>query len=245
MIDVVVCDTNQEDMEIIREDCFEYCFEKNYEAEIYGFSDVNEAKKFLTKRDIRITCMLACGIPVDALIENVRTQNQRNYVILIAQDIKELVMYMNPVVRPVGCLIKPVRKADVCAVVHSIEQDLKREEPEEDVFQFRIRSKEYYVECSQILMFEALSKKIVLYTAVQEYEFYDSFGHILESLPEYFIRSHKSFIINLKKVRQVDYKNLEIFLEEDLTADLSRAAKTEFSEKLSRYKGGQTDGDRI
>lgn len=237
MTDVIVCDPDQKNMGLIKKDCFDYCFEKNFDMEVYGFSNVEQAGDFIQERDVKMTCMLACGTPIDLLINEVRGKNQGNYVVLIAENLAEIVSYMTPAVRPAGCLIKPVKKQDVCSVIDAIEQDLQQDNQETDIFQFKIRSKEYYIECSRILMFEAVSKKVVLYTAAQEYEFYDSFNHILENLPDYFMRSHKSYIVNLRKIQQVDYKNMEIFLEENLIADMSRTVKADMAEKLSICKG--------
>ena len=87
-------------------------------------------------------------------------------------------------------------------------------------------------------MFEAVSKKIVLYTAVQEYEFYDSITNIMNQLPESFFRCQKSYIVNLAMVRQVDYKEMLISLEDNLCASLSRNVKNEVAHRMEKYKKG-------
>jgi DNA-binding LytR/AlgR family response regulator len=144
--------------------------------------------------------------------------------------------YTTPLVRPAGCLLKPVKREDVCYAIDSVIQDMRNGEEKSDVFQFKIRSREYYLDCEQIIMFEAACKKIVLYTDVQEYEFYESINHIMEVLPSYFVRSHKSYIINMHRVLEVNYKELTILLENNLVANLSRNLKNDFSEKINNYK---------
>lgn len=214
-------------------------FKKNYDVEVYGFNDVSEADDYITKQSMKLACMLACGTPVDELIGSIREQNPSNYVVLIAHNITEIVKYTTPVVRPAGCLIKPVKAEDVHNVIDSIAADLKEnEDRDQGIFQFKIRSREYYVDCSQIIMFEAVSKKIVLYTAVQEYEFYDSITNIMNQLPESFFRCQKSYIVNLAMVRQVDYKEMLISLEDNLCASLSRNVKNEFAHSMEKYKKG-------
>lgn len=239
MIDFLVCDTETDAMENVHDACFNYCFQKNYDVEVYGFNDVSEADDYITKQSMKLACMLACGSPVDELIGSIREQNPSNYVVLIAHNITEIVKYTTPVVRPAGCLIKPVKAEDVHNVIDSIAADLKEnEDRDQGIFQFKIRSREYYVDCSQIIMFEAVSKKIVLYTAVQEYEFYDSITNIMNQLPESFFRCQKSYIVNLAMVRQVDYKEMLISLEDNLCAGLSRNVKNEFAHRMEKYKKG-------
>ena len=238
MIDFLVCDTEADEMENVHDACFNYCFQKNYDAEVYGFDNVSEADDYISKQSMKIACRLACGTPVDELIDDIREQNPSNYVVLIAQNLMEIVKYTTPVVRPVGCLLKPVKAEDVHGVIDSIAADLNDDDKNQGIFQFKIRSREYYVDCSQIIMFEAVSKKIVLYTAVQEYEFYDSITNIIGRLPESFFRCQKSYIVNMTMVREVDYKEMLITLEDNLSASLSRNVKAEFAERMERYKKG-------
>ena len=106
MTDVIVCDPDQKNMGLIKKDCFDYCFEKNFDMEVYGFSNVEQAGDFIQERDVKMTCMLACGTPVDLLINEVRGKNQGNYVVLIAENLAEIVSYMTPAVRPAGGELK-------------------------------------------------------------------------------------------------------------------------------------------
>ena len=85
-------------------------------------------------------------------------------------------------------------------------------------------------------MIEAANKKIILYTDSQEFEFYDSMDNLVQKLPKYFFRVHKSYIVNMDKVKAVDYKNMEITLEDELVADLSRSNKSEFMGYMTTYK---------
>ena len=238
MIDFLVCDTEVDDMESVHEICFNYCFQKNYDVEVYGFKDIKSAKNYISRQSMKIACMLECGTPVDELVVDIRRQNPSNYVVLIAKSLTEIVKYTTPLVRPAGCILKPINPRDIQNIIDSIAVDLEETDEDNRIFQFKIRSREYYVDCNQIIMFEAVNKKIVLYTALQEYEFYDSITNIIEQLPDSFIRCQKSYIVNMAKVKEVNYKDMLIILEYNLSASLSRNVKTEFSEKLETYKKG-------
>lgn len=236
MIDFVVCDTDEESTETAHDACFDYCFRKNYDADVHSFEDVDEAQEYITEQSSRLTCILGCGEPVNGLIGDIRDRNSSSYVVLMAESIADLVKYTTPVVRPAGCLLKPVKDADVYAVIDSIAKDLDSSVDDAGVFCFRIRSKEYYVDCSRIIMFEAVAKKIVLYTAVQEYEFYASMAEVTEQLPEAFVRCHKSFVVNMDRIKEVDYKDMVVYMEDDLTAGLSRSMKSEFAGRLDEHR---------
>ena len=92
------------------------------------------------------------------------------------------------------------------------------------------------VPCSKILYFESNSKKIILRTVSQEFEFYGSMQKISEELPGTFIRVHRSFIVNAEKISEVDFGENTIYFEDDTFVYLSRGYKPALQEYLKRQK---------
>ena len=54
--------------------------------------------------------------------------------------------------------------------------------------------------------------KVIFHTDTRDYEVYSSFKKILPKLSKYFIQCHKSYIVNLQKISDIDMLNNTIFL---------------------------------
>ena len=78
-----------------------------------------------------------------------------------------------------------------------------------------------------ISYFESREKKIFLYTAQNEYSFYDTLDRLEKSLPpEKFIRCHRSFIINRDKINSIVVAKNLITLDNGEMIPLSRTYKS-------------------
>lgn len=77
----------------------------------------------------------------------------------------------------------------------------------------------------KILFFEASNKKINLRMEYEEYDFYDSIENLQNIAPDYFVRCHRSYLINTKKVRKVKMADGLIEMESGAVVPLSRTYK--------------------
>jgi len=69
-----------------------------------------------------------------------------------------------------------------------------------------IRNKDgiFFIDVSEILLIQREERATVVYTACERYVTSESLGDLMEKLPpRYFLRSHKSYIINLSAITQL------------------------------------------
>ena len=66
----------------------------------------------------------------------------------------------------------------------------------------------------------------------EEYEFYGSIENIMQMVPDYFVRCHRSFLINIKKVRKLSLSEGVIEMTMNTAVPLSRSYKKAVKEKL-------------
>lgn len=108
------------------------------------------------------------------------------------------------------------------------------------VFAYKYRNILYRLELDDILYVERLNgtRRNIIYTeSGMEYNIVGNLKKIQEQLGEEFAFSHKSCIINLNKVAQVDYVNGIIKLKNGLCIDkLSIRQKKNFSDNLMKMK---------
>ncbi|MCF8012190.1 MAG: LytTR family DNA-binding domain-containing protein [Clostridiales bacterium] len=89
---------------------------------------------------------------------------------------------------------------------------------------------------SKIIFIEKMARKVILYTTKKTYELYNTIANIEGQLNDNFIRSHKSYIVNINYVKESvkwgDRAYLIKFNYTDKTALLSRGKTHEFKVKL-------------
>ena len=88
---------------------------------------------------------------------------------------------------------------------------------------------------SKILYFESDGRKIKLVTSDDEIVFYDRMSRIMEKLPPAFIRTHKSFIVNINAIRQCRYDC--VILYDDIVIPISRSYRNDVRDKLVKTVG--------
>lgn len=77
--------------------------------------------------------------------------------------------------------------------------------------------------------------KVIFHTDTRDYETYSSFKKILPQLPHQFVQCHKSYIVNTKKITDVDVINNSIFLNnnENLKCYIGPKYKNQLMEVLN------------
>lgn len=95
---------------------------------------------------------------------------------------------------------------------------------------------QYIVNINDIIAIEAQESYSSIYTKTERYVMSKNLKHFERMLSEHsnFIRSHKSWIINVNYIEHYSKSDLVIKLESDILAKLSKYKKTEFEELLIR-----------
>lgn len=83
---------------------------------------------------------------------------------------------------------------------------------------------------NEILYFQSASPKIIVYTLNGTKEFYSKLSDIEKQLPEYFVRIHKSYIVNTHFVRKYCYNSVS--LSDKLSLPISRSCKKQARDYL-------------
>ena len=104
--------------------------------------------------------------------------------------------------QPLDFMIKPVCEEELDRVIN---KGLTIIGVMHDSFECHINSTIVRIPMSKILYFESEGRRIKLVTSDEELLFYDRMSRIMDELPSAFIRTHKSFIVNLNAIRQCRY----------------------------------------
>lgn len=163
-------------------------------------------------------------------VEQLREKYPKASIVLIADMTISPVAYMKPTILAAALLLKPLQKTAVEQVMKEVFCRFIGQAQAEEVFVVETREEKQRIPYSQIMYFEARSKKIYACTRNYEYGFYDTMDHLEDQYSEWFIRCHRSFMVNRKMIRKVRLSANYLTLDGGTEIPLSRSYKSQIKE---------------
>lgn len=191
------------------------------------FRNLNEVKAYLEEKNPILDLVYADVTQAEAIpvIEVIRKKNTSAIILLIADATISPLVYMKPSIMAASLLLRPFDQIMLEGTVKELLETFieKDKDNTEEVFIVDNRDEKIRIPYNRICYFEAREKKIYLCLEDKEYSFYDTMGNLEKELPEYFVRCHRSFIINNKKLVKVYLSQNEIELEDEIFVPFSRS----------------------
>ncbi|MDO5559063.1 MAG: LytTR family DNA-binding domain-containing protein [Oscillospiraceae bacterium] len=235
MFDILIYDSEKEKAESLSALC-KCCVKKSAGESIsvksyYSFTTIYNA---LPEYTCIMLYMLRKDRYLGKLSASIRKSNDDNYIVLVVSCAEEMFGFMGNDTKPAAILPVQANQEQVGYVIDEIYADYSRlEENQSDnsFYSFRIRSIDYKVSFRQIIIIEVQSKKITLRTAGQIFEFYDSLESVMSRAPDYFLRVHRSFVVNTKFIDQINYSEKTIYMNDGSQVFFSRS----YSPMVKKY----------
>lgn len=230
MLDIYIMESNSEEYKRLKELCFSFLINMNYESEIYTYSSEN----------IPITAalfMLEFNGDTELFSRKIREINNGSYIVVLLENYSDLKKAVTPGISPSGFLIKPYERADAETILGEVYSDYIRcnaDNKKLGMFVFRQKAKEYSIPFEKIILFESRNKKIIVRTEIQEFEFYATLESVMNDVPDCFMKIHKSFIVNISRIISADYGTMTVEFDDGSAAFMSRTYKNELKEKLGK-----------
>ena len=98
----------------------------------------------------------------------------------------------------------------------------------------RIDNKNTIISETDITYIKKDGMKLIFHTETRDYEIYSSFQKIQNSLPQNFVRCHKSFIANINNITKVE-SNKNIVYFNSSSCDIGPKYKNKFLEVIKNY----------
>lgn len=238
MVEMMIFSVRQEEIRTV------YNTSKNLAAflteeswEFHCVKNNEELRKFVcTNPMLDLICMDISDEDGFLAVRKLRKKNQHAYIILIASPKTSPASYMRPDIMAGSLMLRPLSKAQVQEVLEEAFQEFTtRFQKSDDIGQFVIDNREgkWLVDYEQINYFEAREKKIFLNTDAREISFYDTMENLEKRLPGFFIRCHRSFFINGKKIQKLQLGQNLVFLEQGWEIPVSRSYKAVLKEYMT------------
>ena len=97
----------------------------------------------------------------------------------------------------------------------------------------KVDNKGTFVDLTDIQYIEKHGMKIVYHTSHNDYETYNSFTKIQDTLPENFVRCHKSFIANVNNISHVTLSDNTIYFKDGSVCYIGPKYKNSFVEVIN------------
>ena len=166
-----------------------------------------------------------------------RQTSEAMFLILVCDNSSDFSSCFRPTIRPSGVLFHPVQNTQIRSVLEEVESEMQRlaSKNAEDVFAFKSDGALRRIPVNDILFFEARNKKVSIRTAGQEIAYYDTIENLAAGgeLPPYFMRCHRSYLVNLRKVAELHSATSTIKLVGGEQIPLSRSHQAAIREALS------------
>ena len=212
---------------------FSYLWADN---ELEARTALEEWRKAVSETDL--ADMLICDITGEedgvGALKAVRKKHPHALIIPIADGTILPYTYLTPEIAPFSLIWKPVEEPPLFKTLTDAVLCFHPEEEEESDQYFLVESKQtvHRIPYGRILYFEAREKKIFVRLQNEEISFYDTLGHLEETLQEDFLRCHKSFLVNLKYVAGIDRSSRMLNLTDGSALPVSRGYRSFVMEKL-------------
>lgn len=205
------------------------------DLEMTGFHSINDFIEYIKGKEI--LDLVCVDIANDALItvaEWIRKNHTQSVIMICADSSVSPAKYMKPSIMAASLLLRPYDeqqlKNTVNDLVSYMEQNFSAKANEKSSFMIKTKDTHQYIPYNKILYFEARNKKIYLNTAMQEYAFYETMDTLEKQLSDGFVRCHRGFLVNIKKIKRVNLSFNEIELENDVVIPLSKSCKAKVKE---------------
>ncbi len=178
------------------------------------------------------------------IVKELRRLAPAVYVILIANASISPLVYMRPAIGAESLMLKPLSEIQIQEVLReAMEAYAARfyKPDERKVFVVENSGGRSLIDYDRIYFFEARDKRVYLNTESEEYGFYDTLEQLDKRLEGEFLRCHRSFLVNKKKIVKVFLSQNRVVLKDEFEVPLSRSYKPVVKEYL---KGRDTDGGR-
>lgn len=232
MLNFVICDDNLNILDKFSKILESIFIKHNYDAQI-GFKtdNVDELLDYIddNKTDVLILDINLksdkSGLEIASLV---RKKYKDTYFIFTTAHLEYAMMAYK--FKTFDYLAKPITSERLEDTVIRLFDDVNGR-PKKYI---KIDNKKTIIDEDEILYIKRDGMKLIFHTKNRDYETYSSFIKIQDSLPSNFVRSHKSFMVNVNNLINLDPVEDLIYFDNGSTCDIGPKYKKSFIEEVNK-----------
>jgi len=164
------------------------------------------------------------------LAQEIRAKNKSTYIIFITGHLEyAMVAYK---FKTFDYISKPITQERLEETITRLYDDIYSKPKK----YLKIDNKNTIIDENEINYIKRDGMKLVFCTDSRDYEIYSSFNKVKDTLPENFVRCHKSYIANINKISNLEpVENRLIFNNSNFSCDIGPKYKNNLLEVLNNY----------
>lgn len=233
MLNFVICDDNLNMLDKFSKFIESIFIKHNFDAQLGLItSEVDELLNYIDENKTDVLFLdinLKSNISGLEVASKVREKNKNIYIIFTTAHLEyAMVAYK---FKTFDYLAKPITYERLEETINRLFDDINGS-PKRYI---KIDNKNTIIDESEILYVKRDGMKLIFHTKNRDYETYSSFNKIQEVLPDNFIRAHKSFIVNIKKISNLDSVTNLVYFNDNSTCDIGPKFKKTFIAEVNKY----------
>lgn len=233
MLNFVICDDNLNILDKFSKILENIFMKHNYDAQIGLKTDnIDELLDYIddNKTDVLILDInLKSNKSGLEIASKVREKNKDTYFIFTTAHLEYAMMAYK--FKTFDYLAKPVTSDRLEETIIRLFNDVNGL-PKKYI---KIDNKKTIIDESEVLYIKRDGMKLIFHTKSRDYETYSSFNKIQDSLPANFIRAHKSFIVNINNIANLDPVANLIYFNNGSTCDIGPKFKNDLMEEVKNH----------
>ena len=228
MLNFVICDDNINILEKFPKMLENIFIKYNYDAKV-GLT-TNDVDKLLNYIDDNKTDVLILDINLKSdksgleIASAVRKTNKNIYIIFTTAHLEYAMMAYK--FKTFDYIAKPVTTDRLEETIVRLFDDINGL-PKRYI---KIDNKKTIIDESEVSYIKRDGMKLIFHTKSRDYETYSSFNKISEVLPKNFVRAHKSFIVNVNNITNLDPVSNIIHFNNNSSCDIGPKYKNDLME---------------
>lgn len=180
---------------------------------------------------IDLACCNISKSPALDWLKRLRKDYHDVRILLVANTTISPTQYVCPQVVASALLLEPYSKEQLYTVLEDFIRAYLEEADEGENFVITRKDEKVLVPYSQIYYMEAREKKVFIRLFRKEYVVYDTLGALLDVFPHYFVRTHRSFVVNGRMIQSIQSSEHMVLLRDGFRVPLSRSCSAELKER--------------
>ncbi|PRX23121.1 LytTR family two component transcriptional regulator [Orenia metallireducens] len=211
MADILICDYDEQNLDLVKNELVKNSFAKT----IYTSQSLKKAIQIVKKNDIDISIFIISTSDIDKYIEtmNIIKHNDQNikFIVISKPDLlSQEILDINPY----DYMIKPINFKRLNNNIKDLSKRTKSNYELNIKGQLIINYNKqlYFINLEDIIFIEKHNKLAIIHTENKKFKIYESLKNIERVLDNSFFRTHRSYIVNLKKISHITCYNSNSYL---------------------------------
>lgn len=179
---------------------------------------------------------------IEALARKAIQKNRYHFILYVLEERAPIEQLLSYCVHPFSILTSPLDSEPTEHVLTNLLTEYRElVQPSEDENYLLVQNGGTHIRlnCREILCIESLEKKLVIHCGTQAFSVYGSMAEMESRLGSEFLRCHRGYLVNKRKIRSANMPEMMLTLENGDCVPISRSGRAILKSALKSMEEGE------